>query len=185
VQHRAPRVQGSEREEAPAEVVRMINSMGMPAVALNLRWDVLAWNRLTAAIYVDYSIFPPQDRNVLYLLLARPVQHVTPPELERTVRRLIARLRFDYSKNEGDSQFEALIRRLDASSALFRRLWRIPEFNLRAFGHYHFKSARFGDLTFEHISVVPDGHPDIRIVASVPESASAHEAIRLAAADEA
>ena len=183
VQHRAPRIQGSELEEAPAEVVRMINCMGMPAVVLNLRWDVLAWNRLTAAIYVDYSIFPPAERNVLHLLLARPVPHVTPLELERTARRLIARLRFDYSKNEDDPQFEALIRRLDASSALFRRLWRTTDFNLRAYGRYHFKSTRFGELTFEHLSVVPDGHPNIRIVVSVPESASAHEAIKLATAD--
>ncbi|HEY4342675.1 MAG TPA: helix-turn-helix transcriptional regulator [Steroidobacteraceae bacterium] len=181
VQHRAPRIQGGELEAAPPDVVRMINNMGMPAVILNLRWDVLAWNQLTAAIYVDYAIYPPAERNVLHLLLARPVAH-TPLELERTARRLIARLRFDYSKNEGDPQFEALIRRLDASSALFRRLWRNPEFNMRAYGRYHFKSARYGELTFEHLSVVPDGHPNIRIVVSVPESASAHEAIKLAAA---
>ncbi len=54
---------------------------------------------------------------------------------------------------------------------------------MRAYGRYHFTSARYGELTFEHLSVVPDGHPNIRIVVSVPESASAHQAIELASAE--
>ncbi|MEJ1963882.1 MAG: helix-turn-helix domain-containing protein [Gammaproteobacteria bacterium] len=44
VQHRAPRVRTDEEGEAPAEVVRLIESLPMPAIAMNLCWDVLAWN---------------------------------------------------------------------------------------------------------------------------------------------
>lgn len=177
VQHRAPRTREGELEEAPADVVRLIQSMGIPAVVMNLRWDILAWNALSAAIYGDYAKLPPTERNLLQLVLARPLEQVDSVESERSARHLIARLRFDYSKHGDDPRFEALIRHLEATSPLFRRLWDLPEFSLRALGLFKFKSERYGELTFEHISVVPDGHPGIRIGTSVPASAAARRAI--------
>src|SRR6185312_7216174 len=138
VQHRAPRVRADAQEEAPADVVRLINALSVPAIAMNLRWDVLAWNRLNSKIYRDYAAIPLEERNLLEILLAQPVRHLNPKALESTARRLIARLRFDYSKHADDPKFDALIRRLSTRSPLFRRLWRMPEFTLRPFGIHRF-----------------------------------------------
>jgi transcriptional regulator with XRE-family HTH domain len=183
VQQRAPRPQEGELEEAPADVVRLIQSIGIPAVVMNLRWDILAWNPLSAAIYGDYGKLPPPERNLLHLVLVRPLQHNDSVESERMARHLIARLRFDYSKHGDDPRFEALIRLLEAASPVFRRLWSVPEFSLRALGRFNFKSERYGDVTFEHISVIPDGHPGIRIGTSVPASPEATRAIAHASAE--
>jgi transcriptional regulator with XRE-family HTH domain len=177
VQHRAPRARQDSHEEAPAEVVRMIEGLTVPATAMNLRWDVLAWNRLNSELYRDYGAMPAAERNLLEILLARPVQHLGPAALESTARKLIARLRFDYSRHADDPKFEALIHRLDQQSPLFRRLWRIPEFTLRPFGIHRFNHPRFGEVAFEHTSVVPDGHPHIRMVICMPENAAAKRAI--------
>ena len=38
---------------------------------MNLRWDVLAWNRLNSAIYRDYSTVPPEERNLLEILFKK------------------------------------------------------------------------------------------------------------------
>jgi MmyB-like transcription regulator ligand binding domain len=76
-----------------------------------------------------------------------------------------------------------LIRRLEAASPVFRRLWDVPEFSLRALGLFNFKSARYGDVTFEHVSVIPDGHPGIRIGTSVPAGPEARRAIAHACAE--
>ncbi len=51
VQHRPPRIDRASRFEAPAELMRMINSVSAPAVVMNLRWDVLAWNALNSALH--------------------------------------------------------------------------------------------------------------------------------------
>lgn len=187
VQHRAPRVRHEEREEAreeaPADVVRLINALSVPAIAMNLRWDVLCWNRLNSVIYRDYGAIPAEERNLLEILLARPVRHLSPKLLEHTARRVIARLRFDYSRFPDDPGFEALIRRLATQSPIFRRLWRLPEFTLRAYGIHHFNHPRFGDLAFEHTSCVPDGHPNVRIVMCTPDNEAAHAAIAQAMAE--
>ena len=177
VQHRAPRTTADSRQEAPAEVVRLIDGLTVPAIAMNLRWDVLAWNRLNCSIYRDYGAIPEEERNLLQILLARPVKHLTAAGLESTARRLIARLRFDYSRHSDDPKFEALIHKLDSLSPLFRRLWRIPEFTLRPFGTHRFSHPRFGELAFEHTSCVPDGHPNVRIVICVPENPAARAAV--------
>lgn len=181
VQHRAPRAPRHAPPEAPAEMVRMINGLNVPAIVMNLRWDVLAWNPLSCLIYGDYSSVPAGERNLLEMVLTRNERLINPCELESTARRLIARLRFDYSKSDGDPRFEALIRRLDTMSPLFRRIWRIPEFSLRAYGLYRFKHARYGELAFEHTSSVPDGHPNIRVVICTPDNAAAKRAVAQAA----
>jgi transcriptional regulator with XRE-family HTH domain len=182
VQHRAPRARRDAREEAPAEVVRLVNGLRVPAIAMNLRWDVLAWNPLNSVIYRDYGALPPSERNLLEILVARPVHHISPAVLEKTARRLIARLRFDYSKNADDPKFEALIHRLNTISPLFRRIWRIPEFTLRGFGTHRFNHPKYGEVAFEHTSCVPDGFPNIRIVMCIPENAAAKAAIAQAEA---
>jgi hypothetical protein len=122
-------------------------------------------------------------RNLLEILLSSPVRHMTAAQLETTARRLIARLRFDYSRNADDPRFEAFIARLDALSPLFRRLWRIPEFTLRGFGIHRFTHPRFGALAFEHTSCVPDGHQDIRVVICMPDNAAAKRAVAQANAE--
>ncbi len=183
VQHRTPRTLRDAQVEAPPEIVRMINGLNVPAVAMNLRWDVLAWNRLNSMIFRDYGEYPAGERNLLEILFTRPVRHIKPQEFESMARRLIARVRFDYSKNSDDPRFEALIRRLDAQSPVFKRLWRIPEFTLRGYGIHHFTHPRFGELAFEHTSSVPDGHPNIRIVICMPDNAAAKRVVAEASAE--
>ena len=178
VQHRSPRVRrGEARSEAPPEVVRMVDRLSVPSIAMNLRWDVLAWNRLNCVFFRDYGTLLPADRNLLEILFTRPVRYVSPADFESMARRLVARLRFDYSKNADDPRFDALIRRLDTQSPVFRRLWRIPEFSLRGYGIHRFNHPRYGALAFEHTSCVPDGHPNIRVVICLPENAAAKRAI--------
>jgi transcriptional regulator with XRE-family HTH domain len=177
VQQRVPRLSGDSEAEAPPDVIRMIKYVNTPAVVMNLCWDVLAWNSLNSAVYRDYGTLPPGQRNLLEILLLRPVRHMTPRQLEATARRICARLRYDISRNPADAKLELLVRRLSANSPLFSRIWSEPDFTVRAYGVHRFTHARFGPLSFEHNSYVPDGHPDIRVVTCIPEDAATNRAV--------
>jgi hypothetical protein len=168
VQGRVPRTHGGNHSAAPPDLERMLQGVGVPAYALNMRWDVLAWNAQTAAIYRDYSTLPDKGRNLMEILLTQPERHQDAAQQEAMVQRLCARLRYDYSKTSGDPEFEALVQRLRARSPLFNRFWQAPDFNLRAYGAHRFAHHRFGDVSFEHTSYVPDGYPDIRVVICIP-----------------
>ncbi|MEY4760758.1 MAG: hypothetical protein RLZZ200_614 [Pseudomonadota bacterium] len=181
VQHRPPRIHSSDRGDVPPDVLRLLDSVGVPAIVLNLRCDVLAWNPLNSAIYRDYGSFPPEERNLLEILLAHPARYATEQQHEATIERLVARLRYDYSKCSDDPKFDRLVHRLCAKSPVFNRIWRAPEFTIRSFGPHTFTHPRYGQLTFEHTSWVPDGHPEIRVVICAPVSPAARLALQDAA----
>ena len=122
VQHRVPRLAHDTGSEAPPDVLRMVHSLQQPAVVMNLRCDILAWNVANGALYFDYGQLPPDERNLLEMLLAGPADRLAPPQLENALRRLIGRLRFDYSKCVDDPKFEALFRRLTASGLATRAI---------------------------------------------------------------
>lgn len=183
VQHRLPKLPHDTGSEAPEDVLRMIHALPHPAVVMNLRCDILAWNAANSALYFDYGTLPPHERNLLEMLVTRPSSQLTPAQLENALRRLIGRLRFDYSKCADDPRFEALFKRLVACSPMFARLWRVPDVALNAFGIHTMQHPRFGHITFEHTSYVPDGHPYIRVVVCTPENAAAKRAVAVVNAE--
>lgn len=182
VQHRPPRLHRQARLEAPPEIVRMIGGVGAPAVVMNLRWDVLAWNALNSVFFRDYGTTPVAERNLVEILFTRPSYYEDPTEFENMARRVLAKLRVDYSKSGDDPKFEALIRRLNTASPLFRRVWRTPEINVRSYGIHRFRHPQYGELAFEHTSYVPDGHPTVRVVICMPNDAATRQAVAQVAA---
>jgi transcriptional regulator with XRE-family HTH domain len=183
VQHRPPRVNCDVQQEAAPDIVRMIKSLATPAVAMNLRWDVLAWNRLSAAIFRDYAAMKASERNLIEILFTRLTYKMSPLAFENMARRVLAKLRVDYSNSAPDPRFEALIRRLDAISPLFHRMWRSPEINVGSYGIHRFIHPRYGELAFEHTSYVPDGHPHTRVVICAPDDEATAQAIAQANAE--
>lgn len=177
VQRRPPALPSSMLTECPVEVDQMVQTMPMPTVVMNLRCDVLAWNPVNTVIYRDYSAIPPAERNLLEILMIRQMHLMSPAQQETMGRRLIGRLRYDFSRCPDDPKFEALIHRLLALSPAFRKLWRMPDVALRAYGPHTFNHPRFGEMTFEHTSYIPDGYPTIRVVVCTPHSLGAMRAI--------
>ena len=176
VQHRPPRLGRDSRFDAPIDIVRMISGVIAPVTVMNLRWDVLAWNTLNTVFFRDYSLLPPAERNLAELLFTKS-KFEDPEEFEHMARRVLAKLRVDYSKAGGDPRFESLIRRLCTISPVFRRIWRAPEINVRSYGLNRFRHAKYGELAFEHTSYVPDGHPDIRVVICLPHDTATKRAV--------
>jgi transcriptional regulator with XRE-family HTH domain len=179
VQQRPPRLQHEGLQEPPPEILRMIEAVAFPAVMLNLRWDVLGWNRLNTALVRDYSSLAVGQRNLLELLFNNlPAEKSA--EFEAMASRALAKLRVDYSKSGKDPLFESLIRRLENQSPVFRRLWRAPEINVRSYGEYRIRHPEFGQLVFENTAYVPDGHPAIRVVMLIPMDEATRRAIETA-----
>ena len=183
VQRRPPPLGPGMPTECPADVQRMVRNMPMPAVVMNLRCDVLAWNPVNSVIYRDYGAMAPAERNLLEILMVQPVHTMSPAQQEAMGRRLIGRLRFDFSRCSADPQFESLLRRLLALSPVFRKLWRMPDVALRAYGPHTFNHPRFGEVTFEHTSYIPDGHPTLRVVVCTPHDLAAMRAVAVVNAE--
>jgi transcriptional regulator with XRE-family HTH domain len=180
VQHRpAPPLDWRDAEVSPA-LRRLIERLGVPAIVITARWDVVAWNRLSSLTFRDYDDVPPGRRNLLKILLVEEEAYANDPEVyEAMARRVLAKFRVDYSQFTGDADFEALIAELERGSETFRRLWNSPEVVGRS--EAIVRHPQLGGVTLEHTSYVPEGSPWLRLVVFAPyddESAAKIDALR-------
>jgi transcriptional regulator with XRE-family HTH domain len=177
VQHRpAPRVPLRSDEVSPT-IARMLAALAVPAIVMTARWDVIAWNRLASTIFRDYDRLPPEKRNLLRILLVDDESYQgDSATYEAMARRILSKFRVDYSQVPNDPAFDELIAELSARCPIFRRLWSTPEVIGRSEAvSYH---PRFGGMTFEHSSYVPEGDPMLRLVIFVPHDDVSQEKVR-------
>jgi transcriptional regulator with XRE-family HTH domain len=180
VQHRPAPPTPTRLTEVSATLARMIDAIAVPALVMTARWDVIAWNRLATQVFRHYEQLPPDQRNLLRILLVEDRRYrEDPASYEAMARRVLSKFRVDYSQTPDDPSFEQLIEELDARCPIFRRLWNNPEVVGRseAVARHPF----FGGITFEHSSYVPEGSPTLRVLIFVPydeESAAKVRSLR-------
>jgi transcriptional regulator with XRE-family HTH domain len=180
VQHRpAPLLEQREVDVSPA-LRRMIGMLGVPAIAMTTRWDVVAWNDLCARALRNYDEIPAERRNLLRLLLVEDTVYRQDPQVfDAMAHRVVAKFRVDYSQHLGDPDFEELIRDLEDNSETFKRLWSNPEVVGRS--EAIVRHPQLGGITLEHTSYVPEGCPNLEVVIYAPydeESVAKIEALK-------
>jgi transcriptional regulator with XRE-family HTH domain len=167
------------RPEVDATLRTTLDAIGVPALVMTARWDVIAWNPLTA-ILRDYEALPEDRRNLLRLLLVEDDTYETDPAAyEAMARRVLSKFRVDYSQTAESFDFKTLIAELTARCPAFRRLWQSADVMTRVEGVAHY--PQLGGINFEHSSYVPEGRATLRLVTYVPfdaESKARVEAFR-------
>ncbi len=124
-----PEARAAEQEAAQvAEVVPGIQQIldgftGLPSALLNERFDLLAWNAAYAAVFPDVVSQPTCERNVLWLSFTFPSCCHPYPRCESQLRMLVAQLRAAYGRHVGEPVWTRFVRRLQAASPEFSRLW--------------------------------------------------------------
>ncbi|MBN1240159.1 MAG: helix-turn-helix domain-containing protein [Gammaproteobacteria bacterium] len=170
--HGRPAPPLSEREARfTATLWRTIQYLPVPALVMTLRWDIVAWNCLVAAVFRDYGDIPPGDRNLLKIILTDEKYQRDAEAFDTLARRLLAKFRVDYSQCAGDASFEQLIEDLGASVPGFEGLWNCAEIRNSIRGDYVVRHPDLGDLSFEHSSYVPEGSSFLRLLMFVPRDA--------------
>jgi transcriptional regulator with XRE-family HTH domain len=158
----------TEGVEVDQTLKRMIDSLGVPTIVLNERWDVLAWNALSSAAFRDYGKIAPEDRNLLRILLLRSNDTLTPEDYDAMAHRVIPKFRVDYSQSGDPESFNPLIEELSEACPTFKRLWSTPKIATKSVGMNRIRHPELGVMTFEHSSYVPEGSPTLRIMIFVP-----------------
>jgi transcriptional regulator with XRE-family HTH domain len=95
----------------------------LPATVVNERFDLLAWNAAFAALFPTVVTVPRADRNTLWLCFTHsPCCH---PYLNRAdqLGRMVAQLRAAHGRHVGEPAWTGFVRRLQAASPEFSRMW--------------------------------------------------------------
>lgn len=109
-----------------ASTLRLLERLtDLPAVLIDAKGDVLAWNDLAAALLGDFSSWPPGQRNLAWQRFLGRGGRVAqdPGEFEATAIETVASLRSVAARYPDDPGLARLLDELRAHSPEFARLW--------------------------------------------------------------
>jgi hypothetical protein len=128
---------------------------------------------------------PEEDRNLFKILLLGDSYKVHEDEYRDMVRRLTARLKWDYSRATRVEMFDALIAEMMERSELFRQFW----LNGDIMAHFEGPNTRLlpdlGEISFHHTSYAVEQEPSQRLMLFAPANAETAEKLRRIEAEDA
>jgi transcriptional regulator with XRE-family HTH domain len=172
---RTPQLRGTLRS--------LLDAMGeIPAVLVGRRAEILAWNRMAAAVFGDWAELPAQERNWARQMFLRPEYRELFADWEDKAQNVVAQLRMDAGSHTDDPRLAALVGELSVKSEVFRRLWATHDVKDRCFGAQRLRHPLVGelDLHAESFRLAGDHELSLATYHAEPGSPSA-EALRLLA----
>ncbi|KJS59496.1 helix-turn-helix transcriptional regulator [Streptomyces rubellomurinus] len=163
----------------------VLDSMALtPAYLVGPRGAILAWNRLAAAVFVDFSRVRPDERTVGRLVFADPGARRLYVDWEAKAREAVGLLRTEVAKRPRDAVLAREISELREHSPEFRRLW--GEQVVLEKGHTTtlLDCPGIGRLRLSGAALQVADRPDlvIAVYTAVPGSADERTLLRLARA---
>ena len=166
------------RPEPAPRLRQLLNTMpDIPAMVLNRRMDVLAWNHGAAALMTDFGRLPFAERNLIRLTFLDDAFRALYADWPRSARDCVAVLRMEAGRNPTDQALSALVGELSVRDPDFRTWWaghqvRGPQQLTKTYRH---PVAGSLVLAVQQFSV--ETHPDQQLVAFTAEPDS-HDALR-------
>ncbi|MER6564226.1 helix-turn-helix transcriptional regulator, partial [Streptomyces sp. NPDC001027] len=151
--HLAKPKPGRKEPAAPARQVRpalqhLLDSFdGVPAYVVGRRTDILAWNRMAAAVFGDWAQLSARERNWSRLVFLRPECRDLYVDWEQKASDVVGFLRMDAGCHPEDPQLSALVSELSMRSAQFRRLWAAHDVKAKGCGTRDLRHPLVGELT--------------------------------------
>ncbi|MEU3980520.1 helix-turn-helix transcriptional regulator [Streptomyces sp. NPDC026672] len=154
----------------------------VPAYVVGRRAEILAWNRLAAALFGDWEELPVAERNWARLVFLRPEYRDLYVDWERKAREIVYALRMDAGRHPDDPRLSVLVGELSVKSDDFRWMWATHDVREKIHGVMEFHHGLVGELSlaYELFKVGNDNDQSLVVHYPVPDSPSV-EALRLLA----
>jgi transcriptional regulator with XRE-family HTH domain len=94
-----------------------------PAMVVNARLDLLAYNRVYASFVPDLDAIRTEDRNILWLVFTHPGWRDTIVDWDEITGRMVAEYRSMMAEHLDDPAWKTLLARLHGASPEFTAVW--------------------------------------------------------------
>jgi transcriptional regulator with XRE-family HTH domain len=148
-----------------------------PAVLLNARWDVLAYNAVYRSFFSDLDAIPREERNCLWLAFTDPEWRHVVVDWEEAVARMVGEYRAAMAEHLDDPTWRSLVERLLDVSPEFAARWERHEVRRMESSRKRVRHPEAGLLIVDYTNLWLDPIRGARIVAFTPTDE--HTAIRL------
>jgi transcriptional regulator with XRE-family HTH domain len=172
---------GPGRDVRPSTLHLIERLDDTPALVCNARYDVLAWNRMAAALLGDFSVLPASERNIVLRFFTDPAARARhdPAGAAQFARESVADLRAASARYPGDDILRGLIGRLLDSSAEFRDLWAEIEVRARRSTRKRLHHPAIGWLTLDCDALHDPERDHWVILYTAAPGTPDHDALRL------
>ncbi|MEU1298444.1 helix-turn-helix domain-containing protein [Streptomyces shenzhenensis] len=163
-------------QQVRTSLAQLLDTMdGVPAYVVGRRSEILAWNRMAAAVFGDWAELPAGERNWARLVFLRPDYRDLFVDWEQKAIDIVCTLRMDAGCYPDDPRLSALVGELSVKSADFRRLWATHDVKEKTHGVKRLHHPLVGELSlsFETFKVPGDGDQSMVAYHAEPDSASA------------
>ncbi|MFF4254460.1 helix-turn-helix transcriptional regulator [Streptomyces sp. NPDC001663] len=152
-----------------------------PAVVLDHRMTVLAWNALADAVF-GHSGTTAEQRSIPRHVFLDPVAHDLYPDWQAVAAMCVAHVRVLAGHHQDDRELTSLVGELSLKSEDFRRLWADHQVKECAYGVKRIRHPVAGLLVFpyETLSVPGDGDQTVLVYTPEPGSETAERLALLA-----
>ena len=143
-----------------------------PATILDVRFNVISWNRAAARILFDYGKIYASKRNLLRIMFTNEEYKKTIADWEFAAQEMIASFRTVYAKFVGDPWVEDFINDLRSESKEFNLWWSMHDVKKDAGILKTINHPVLGQLKFEFTSyvVISDSNLKLSILTAIPGS---------------
>ncbi|SBT94963.1 Helix-turn-helix domain-containing protein [Streptomyces sp. DI166] len=174
----------AERAQQVRPALRhLLDSMTeVPAYVTGRRSDILAWNRMAAALFGDWGALPPQERNWARLVFLNPDYRELFVDWDQKAYDMVSYLRMDAGCHPDDPKLSALVGELSVKSEKFRLLWATHDVKEKTYGVKRMRHPLVGDLTLSFESFpLADGSEQFLVTYHAEPGTPSAEALRLLA----
>ncbi|MFH9831293.1 helix-turn-helix transcriptional regulator [Streptomyces sp. NPDC017201] len=149
----------------------------LPAMLMNHRYDILAWNSEMARLLLDFDTLPPVQRNSMWLCLVHPKTRAFYADRERVVREGIAHLRAAWAAHPEDQALIDLIAEFTGRDEEFARLWAEGDVKANNRGEKLMRHPEAGDISLLFEVLMPLQDPDQLLVIYRPADDDSRSAL--------
>jgi transcriptional regulator with XRE-family HTH domain len=139
-----------------------------PAIILNARWDLLAYNRVHRSFFPHLEEIPLEDRNCLWLAFTDPAWREVMVDWEDSVSLMVAEYRAAMAEHIDDPGWQAFVDRLHRASAEFTAFWERHDVVRMLSNTKRAMHPTVGLLRLNYTNLWLDHGPRARIVAFTP-----------------
>jgi transcriptional regulator with XRE-family HTH domain len=143
-----------------------------PAVLIGPRTDVLAWNPMAAALFLDFAELPVGERNFVRLIFTDARLRDLYADWTSYAQGCVAQLRHQAAHTPDDPRLADLVAEMSARDADFRRWWQDHRVGRYGTGRKTFRHADVGELTLDWSNLTSTADPGQHLVTFTAEPGS-------------
>lgn len=121
-----------------------------PALIMNDRSDVLAWNTLATLLIADFPKIPAAQRNMAWQIFLNPRAREVHPDWDDAARTTVGILRMAAGRHPQDTPLKHLIGELTVGSPAFAKLWATQHVHEKTHGTKTFDNELTGTISLRY-----------------------------------